>query len=246
MARYGMLIDLRRCAGCYACVVACQLWNNQRPGTAWGHVERREWTDEAGQAKRCYLPHACMHCSDAPCEAACPTGATYTREDGIVLVDYEKCIGCGACVSACPWGARSLATNDSWWFDAEEPAPYESEGIVRETPVAEKCVFCAPRLEQGMQPACVVNCPGKDRIFGDLDDPESDISVALAEAGDAAINIPSSSFYYIAPEGMPSELLPVAFGEWAHAAAGTQAEADEAPAETDAAADEAATAEETN
>ena len=68
MARYGMLVDTRRCAGCYACVVACQLWNNQRPGTAWSHVERREWTDENGESRRAYLPHACMHCTDAPCE----------------------------------------------------------------------------------------------------------------------------------------------------------------------------------
>lgn len=105
MARYGMLVDTRRCAGCYACAVACQLWNNQRPGTAWSHVERREWTDENGESRRAYLPHACMHCTDAPCEQVCPTGATYTRDDGIVAINYEACIGCGA--NSLSWSSSS-------------------------------------------------------------------------------------------------------------------------------------------
>lgn len=209
MARYGMLVDTRRCAGCYACAVACQLWNNQRPGTAWSHVERREWTDENGESRRAYLPHACMHCTDAPCEQVCPTGATYTRDDGIVAINYEACIGCGACAEACPYDARVAASNDAWWCGAEEPAPYEVEGIVRTAPAMEKCVFCYPRLEAGMKPACVVNCPGKARVFGDLEDPESDISVALAEAGEAAYNVPGTGFYYIAYEGMPADMLPV-------------------------------------
>lgn len=227
MARYGMLIDLRRCAGCYACVVACQLWNNQRPGEAWSHVERREWADAEGNARRCYLPHACMHCTDAPCQAACPTGATYTTDEGIVLVDYGKCIACGACAEACPWGARVLKSNDAWWCDAEEGAPYEVDaGTVRTAACMEKCVFCAPRLEQGMQPACVVNCPGKARVFGDVDDPESPVSAALAEAGDAVYNVPGSAFYYIPAGGMPSELLPVPFESLAYAPAGAETETD--------------------
>ncbi len=216
MARYGMLVDTRRCAGCYACVVACQLWNNQRPGAAWSHVERREWTDEEGESRRAYLPHACMHCADAPCEAVCPTGATYTRDDGIVAINYEACIGCGSCATACPYEARVAAANDAWWFGAEEPAPYESEGVVRDAPVMEKCIFCYPRLEAGMQPACVVNCPGKARVFGDLEDPESDISIALAQAQDSAYNVPGTSFYYIAYEGMPASMLPVPFESMAY------------------------------
>lgn len=149
-----------------------------------------------------------MHCIDAPCEAVCPTGATYTREDGIVAVNYDECIACGACATACPYGARCTAANDSWWFGASEPAPYESEGIVREKPALEKCVFCYPRLEAGLQPACVANCPGKARVFGDLDDPASPISAALAEAGDAAYNVPGSKFYYIGFEDMPAGMLP--------------------------------------
>ena len=216
MARYGMVVDMRRCAGCYACVVACQLWNNQRPSTqAWSAVERREWTAEDGTPRRAYLPHACMHCTDAPCEAACPTGATYTREDGIVLVDADACISCGACVTACPFEARVLATNEGWWFDVEQPAPYEEYGV-RTKAAAEKCVMCADRVDEGLEPACVVNCPGGARIFGDLDDPESPASVALAEAGELAYNVPGSSYYYIGFEGMPQEFLPTPFEPFAY------------------------------
>ena len=100
MSRYAMAIDLRRCAGCGACVVACQMENNQKPGVSWNALDCCEWGDEVGQSGRCYVPHACMHCENAPCVEICPTGATYTREDGIVAVDYEKCISCQACVPA--------------------------------------------------------------------------------------------------------------------------------------------------
>lgn len=211
MARYGMVIDVRRCAGCYACVVACQLWNNQRPGTeAWSHVDRREWADDEGGAHRGYVAHACMHCVDAPCQAACPTGATYTREDGIVLVNGEACILCGACVEACPYDARVMATNEGWWFDAGQPAPYEEYGA-RTGAAVEKCTLCAGRVDEGLEPACVVNCPGGARIFGDLDDPESPASMALAEAGELAYGVPGSPFYYIGAADMPRELLPVPF-----------------------------------
>ena len=221
MAHYGMVIDMRRCAGCYACVVACQQWNNLRPNTpAWNAVERREWTDADGTPHRGYLPHACMHCTDAPCEAACPTGATFTREDGIVMVNGEACISCGACVTACPYEARVMAKNDGWWLDVENPAPYEELGA-RTTAAVEKCIMCASRVDEGLEPACVVNCPGGARIFGDLEDPESPASVALAEAGDAAYNVPGSSYYYIGFEGMPAEFLPTPFESMAYKPAGT-------------------------
>ena len=150
---------------------------------------------------RCYVPHACMHCENAPCVEICPTGATYTREDGIVAVDYEKCISCQACVSACPYGARKVSPGTGWLFDAAEPAPYEAYGEQRGA-VVEKCAFCAHRVDEGKKPVCVVNCPGKARYFGDLDDPESDVSVFLA-AHPECEQIGLSGLYYRTVDGMP-------------------------------------------
>ena len=205
MANMGMAIDLKRCAGCYACVVACQMHNTAKPGVAWGKVEAREWGEDPDN-RRCYVPHACMHCEDAPCVNVCPTGASYVREDGIVMVDYEQCIDCGSCLHACPYDARVRSESSGYYFDAEEPAPYEAEGEQR-TNVVEKCIFCAPRIDAGLKPACVVNCPGKARVFGDLDDPESDISVFLANHDDA-VQVRNTRFYYVPGADMPQDLLP--------------------------------------
>ncbi len=206
MARMGMAIDLRRCAGCYACVVACQMHNNTEPGVAWGHVDAQEWGENPDN-RRCYVPHACMHCEDAPCVAACPTGASYTREDGIVMVDYDQCINCGSCLHACPYGARVENTVQANYFETEEPAPYEVENT-HPVDVVEKCIFCAPRVDAGLKPACVVNCPGKARYFGDLDDPESDVSVFIAKHN--PVQVRKTNFYYLPVAGMPESLLPQA------------------------------------
>lgn len=204
MANMGMAIDLRRCAGCYACVVACQMHNNTKPGVAWGHVDAREWGEDPDN-RRCYLPHACMQCEDAPCVKACPTGASSVREDGIVMVDYDLCINCGSCLHACPYGARVQNNVEVNYFDAAEQAPYEAEGIQR-TQVVEKCIFCAGRIDAGLQPACVQNCPGLARVFGDLDDPESDISKFVAQ--DGVVQVSKTHFYYRPVDGMPKDLLP--------------------------------------
>ncbi len=193
MATMGMAIDLRRCAGCYACVVACQMHNNTKPGVAWGHVDAKEWGEDPDN-RRCYLPHACMHCEDAPCVKVCPTGASYVREDGIVMVDYDQCINCGSCLHACPFGADVQNDVEGNFFDTAEQAPYEAEGIQR-TQVVEKCIFCAGRVDAGLQPACVQNCPGNARVFGDLDDPESPISAFLAK--DGVVRVGDTHFYYV-------------------------------------------------
>jgi len=199
MSRKGMLIDLARCAGCCGCVVACQMQNNTRPGVAWVTVDRCEW-GEYPTAGRSYLPHSCMQCDNPPCVAVCPTGASYTREDGITLVDYAVCINCGSCFAACPYGARHVNKGGTYFFDSSEPAPYEAEGIQRES-VMEKCVFCNELVDAGGQPACVLNCPGKARVFGDIDDPESPIALKIAAGGK---QVGATGFYYIETAGMPT------------------------------------------
>lgn len=194
MARYGMAIDLTRCVGCQTCTVACQQVHNTRPGISWNVVEPVEFGREWPEADRCYLPHACMHCENAPCVAACPAGASVQRKDGVVIVDYEKCVACGLCVDACPYGARKMSTSDVWHFDAAEPAPYEAYGVQRVN-VAEKCTFCAERLDEGLQPRCVDACFYGSRVFGDLDDPESAVSKFIAE--NDVIQVPGASVFYL-------------------------------------------------
>lgn len=192
MTRYAMAIDLEHCTGCGTCVVSCQLHNALRPGVAWTRLEELEWGTwpDIGRA---YLSHACLHCDEPLCVRVCPTGASHKRDDGIVVVDDEICIGCGVCVTACQYGARTITVNDGWHYAAPGPAPYEAEGAHR-THVAEKCSFCAPRLAQGLSPACVDSCPIQVRFFGDLDDPGSAVSEYVRTTG--AESIPGTAVYY--------------------------------------------------
>lgn len=192
MTHYGMAIDTDRCTGCQTCVVICQMNHNQRPGIAWGTVDFAEGAI-GENVDRIAIPHACMHCENAPCVEVCPTGASIQSEDGIVTIDYETCIGCGMCLTACVYGARKIKAEEEWYFGASEPAPYEAYGTPHFN-VAEKCIFCADRLEQGLMPACVENCLTKARVFGDLDDPGSDISKFIQEKG--AVALPGTSMYY--------------------------------------------------
>lgn len=207
MAHWGMLVDLKRCAGCGACVVACQLENCQKPGISWNKLDVCEWGEKVGASGRAYVPHACMHCENAPCVEACPVGATIQRDDGVVVVDYDTCIGCQLCMSACPYDARVFNDVERNYFDATEKAPYEAYGTQRVN-VVEKCTFCIGRVEEGLKTACVLNCPAGARYFGDLDDPESDISKRLAK-GDA-VRIDQTACYYVPVDDMPAEYLPSA------------------------------------
>ncbi len=156
--RYGMLIDLAACIGCNACAVACKEENDVPLGSFNVWVESWD-VDDGVTARRANVPKQCNHCADAPCVAVCPTKATYVTDEGVVLVDAEKCIGCGACLAACPFGARYL-------IDSGE---------------AQKCTFCYHRTQYGLLPACVATCVTKARLFGDMGDPESDVSKRLAE-----------------------------------------------------------------
>jgi len=151
---YAMLVDLTRCLGCQACTASCKAENNVPFGVFRTWVERHEkgtFPDVSLQ----FVPRLCNHCDNPPCVQVCPVQATYKREDGLVLVKDDRCIGCGACIKACPYGAR--------YFNP----------IKR---VADKCTFCQPRVDQGLEPACVTTCVGRARVFGDINDPSSEIS----------------------------------------------------------------------
>lgn len=175
--RYAMVIDLRKCVGCNACTAACKQANATPPGILWSKVLQYE-TGEYPQARLRFLPMLCMHCQEAPCLEACPTGATYRATGGLVLVDDELCIACRYCIMACPYEARSYdATGPRGYYTGQGLTEYEADGYDHHPKGAiEKCDFCAPRLKEGNVPACVATCPSGARTFGDIDDPNSDVS----------------------------------------------------------------------
>ena len=181
MARYGMVIDLRTCVGCQACMVACTT-ENQTP--FWSdkfrtHVEDKE-KGTYPDVHRILLPRLCMHCENTPCLSACPTGATYKTRDGIVLVNYDRCIGCYACCIACPYDARYPYESD----DVTREKELYGKNVTHEVPHVDKCTFCEHRIAEHREPACVSTCPTQTRIFGDLDDPSSAVH-KLATSGKA-------------------------------------------------------------
>jgi molybdopterin-containing oxidoreductase family iron-sulfur binding subunit len=123
----------------------------------------------------------CMHCKNPECVKVCPTGASYQREDGIVAVDKNKCVGCRYCIVACPYNARTMVTKIQPYHAGKEFTPYERVALSRhQLGVVGKCDFCASRVEERKEPSCVQTCPGRARIFGDLDDPESEVSKLIA------------------------------------------------------------------
>lgn len=178
--RRGMVIDLKRCIGCHACTMACKLENATPPGVFWARCLEKE-TGKYPLAKRVFVPVLCNHCQDAPCLRACPTGATAQREDGIVTVDQATCIGCRACMEACPYEARFFL-EDSRSYYPGHLTPFEEAGYRKhETRTVSKCNFCTDRVEKGLEPACVQTCPAAARTFGDLDDPGSEVSHLIRE-----------------------------------------------------------------
>ncbi|MEW6262291.1 MAG: 4Fe-4S dicluster domain-containing protein [Thermodesulfobacteriota bacterium] len=174
MARYGMVIDLRVCICCNACTVACKAEHGTGPEVFWCKVLEKE-NGRYPQVKRLFIPVLCNHCADAACEKACPTGATWINPDGLVLVDYEQCMGCGACLVACPYGVRTFVEEERFYFP-DTPIPYGVDELRGVKGVVQKCNFCLARLERGDVPACVEVCPTSCRVFGDLNDPRSEVS----------------------------------------------------------------------
>lgn len=177
MVRYGMAIDLGACIGCNACTLACKQEHATPPGIFWGRVMEEE-VGHYPNTRRLFLPVLCNHCKEPACREVCPSGATYKREDGIVLIDYEKCIGCRACIAACPYMARYFM-EESLPYYADGPTPYEVHFQNFQEGVVQKCTFCVERLARGLEPACVQTCPTSCRYFGDLEDPRSAVSVFM-------------------------------------------------------------------
>lgn len=177
---WGMVVDLKLCIGCNTCVIACKMKNGTPRGIFWNKVLEEE-VGIYPQARRVFWPVRCMQCEDPACLDVCPTGATYQREDKLVLVDGRKCVGCKACILACPYDARSLWDGEGSYF-GNTLTPYEQRVLPKHVVGAvQKCDFCSSRLDEGLQPSCVESCLTGALMFGDLDDPGSDASRALAE-----------------------------------------------------------------
>ena len=179
MTRYGMLINTKKCVGCYACRMACQMINKLEPEEAFiSYKEIEQGTYPSVYAET--VPVQCMHCEDAPCAAVCPTGAAYIGADGIVGVDEGRCIGCKYCMAACPYQVR---------------VHNEKTGTV------DKCRFCTVSAETSgtKMCSCVEACLTGARIFGDLDDPASDISkeIAATNAQPIAGDLTKSKVFYV-------------------------------------------------
>ena len=155
MARYGSYIDVSRCIGCYTCAVACKNWYRIEAGKGARIKIREVIKGKYPKVSYWIFPTRCMHCDNPSCVPVCPTQALYTRKDGIVALDEKKCTGCKSCLSACPYQAP--------YFD-------QKKGVV------DKCDLCAERIDSGLKPYCMESCAGAAMIFGDLDEPNSEIS----------------------------------------------------------------------
>jgi dimethyl sulfoxide reductase iron-sulfur subunit len=184
--RLGMVVDLDRCVGCWTCSVACKQENDVPVGLYLLRVLTvgGDGIDvPAGtfpEVTLAYQSTNCFHCDNPPCVKACPVGATVKDANGIVSVDYDRCIGCRYCMVACPYDNRVF----NWRTPVQDPPPNVAPvGQVAARPkgVVEKCTFCTHRVKEGLNPRCVIACPVGARTFGDLADPNSEVSLLLRE-----------------------------------------------------------------
>lgn len=157
--KWGMVIDLRKCIGCHSCSVACKTENEVPPAVFRSWVKLMD-KGVYPNARSLSLPVLCNNCENAVCVKVCPVKASYKRDDGIVMVDPHKCVGCKYCMAACPYQVRHLNPIRRY---------------------VQKCSFCYQRVDAGLMPACVETCPARARVFGDLNDPTSEIVKLLVE-----------------------------------------------------------------
>ena len=209
--RWGMVISLDRCIGCEYCLRACSATNDVNPDKVWNIVTEEKTS--AGQTF--FFSRPCLHCQEAPCVEVCPVRATYVRDDGLVVMDYDRCIGCRYCEVACPYDARKFN-----WEERTDENPFvptwgTPEVERRPRGVVEKCTFCIHRIDAGLAkgltpgvdfeatPACVNICPVGARTFGDLHDPESPVAQLVANTPTLRLREElgtEPSVYYIPPK----------------------------------------------
>ncbi|HET7806399.1 MAG TPA: DmsC/YnfH family molybdoenzyme membrane anchor subunit [Pseudolabrys sp.] len=210
MTRWAMVADLERCVGCQTCTAACRHANATSPAVQW----RKVLDIEAGtypNVSRIFVPVGCQHCADPPCMHVCPTTATRQRADGIVTIDYDLCIGCAYCEVACPYQARFLVHEPHYAYDAATQNEVERLDSAR-FGVAQKCTFCSDRVDFGTEngltpgidpratPACVNSCIADALHFGDVDDPNSNVSRLLRQHGNFRMHAELGTdpgFYYL-------------------------------------------------
>lgn len=192
MTRYVMVADLRRCVGCQTCTAACKEANGTPVGVQWRRVLDLE-AGEYPEVSRVFLPTGCQHCDHPACAEVCPSTATRKRDDGLVTIDYDLCMGCAACTQACPYEARYLIDEPEFAFGAEPTAAEAKRFDSSHIGVATKCTFCIDRIDAGIAkglvpgrdpeatPACTQSCISGALRFGDIDDPDSEVSRLLAE-----------------------------------------------------------------
>jgi phenylacetyl-CoA:acceptor oxidoreductase subunit 1 len=211
MTRWTMVADIDRCVGCQTCTAACKHANATSPAVQW----RRVLDIEAGtfpNVSRTFVPVGCQHCAEAPCTDVCPTRATYRRDDGIVVMDYDVCIGCAYCEVACPYQARFKVEAQSFAYGGRAMRNETQREDPRRLGVAQKCTFCSDRIDFGLAngltpgrdpqatPACVNACIADALHFGDADDPNSNVSRLLREQKHFRMHEElgtAPSFYYV-------------------------------------------------
>ena len=187
MRKWSMVLDLRKCIGCSACTIGCKSENVLPPGVVYRPVVDEEIGNYPSVTRR-FTPRPCMQCENPPCTPVCPVKATYKREDGIVVVDYDKCIGCRYCITACPYNARTADFGEAYTDGTPKVEDYELRPAFEykkswprkkgKSPIgnARKCHFCIHRIEEGLLPACVTTCIGGATYFGDRNDNNSLVS----------------------------------------------------------------------